>query len=289
MSNILKNMIEFLAVLVVMFFAVSFILRIAMRKISLDRLFMRLQGNGAVVSNFISAVIGAVTPFCVCTTIPIFTGIVQMGLKTGPAMAFLFSSPLLNTSAVILIYFLFGWKFAVYFTAAILFAATLGGILVPRLGMEDGIEEKTKEGGLLEGGSGNTCKDAAKFSSSLLKSLMVPLLFGAAIAGFIHNYIPVKFIERFNGFPVWLAIPLVALIGFPLYSNILVLAPICFSLADKGMNSAVVMTFMMSGAGVSFPSALVLSRILKRRLYLYYLGYTFLAYCIIGLGFNLIR
>ncbi len=286
MSSILKNMIEFLAVLVVMFFAVSFVSRIAMRKMPLDRLFIRLQGSGTVVSNFISAVIGAVTPFCVCTTIPVFTGMVQTGLKTGPAMAFLFSSPLLNISAVILIYFLFGWKFAVYFTASILFAATLGGILVPKLGMEDGIREKAKEGSLE---SGNACKDAAKFSVTLLKNLIVPLVLGAVIAGFIHNYVPVKFIERFNGFPVWLAIPLVALIGFPLYSNILVLAPICFSLADKGMNSAVVMTFMMSGAGISFPSALVLNRILKRRLYLYYLGYTFLAYCIIGLGFNLVR
>ncbi|MFA5339746.1 MAG: permease [Candidatus Omnitrophota bacterium] len=289
MSNILNNMIEFLAVLVVMFFAVSFVSRVAMKKMPLDRLFARLQGSGAVASNFISAVIGAVTPFCVCTTIPVFTGMVQMGLKTGPAMAFLFSSPLLNISAVILIYFLFGWKFAVYFTAAILFAATLGGILVPKLGMEDGIEGKAEEGGLPEGGSGNVCKDAARSSASLLKNLLLPLILGAVIAGLIHNYIPVKFIERFNGFPVWLAIPLVALIGFPLYSNILVLAPICFSLADKGMNSAVVMTFMMSGAGISFPSALVLNRILKRRLYLYYLGYTFLAYCIIGLGFNLVR
>lgn len=289
MSNILKNTTEFLVVLVVMFFAVSFISRIAMRKISLDKLFLSLEGKGAVRGNFVSAIIGAVTPFCVCTTIPIFTGMMQMGLKTGPAIAFLFSSPLLNISEVILIYFLFGWKFAAYFTIAILFTATLGGILVTKLGMEDGIEEKAKEGSLLKGESGNTCKEAAKFSASLLKNLIIPLLFGAAIAGFIHNYIPVKFIERFNGFPVWLAIPLVALIGFPLYSNILVLAPICFSLADKGMNSAVVMTFMISGAGISFPSALVLSRILKRRLYLYYLGYTFLAYCIIGLGFNLIR
>ena len=76
MSNILKNMIEFLAVLVVMFFAVSFAARIAMKKMPLDRLFMRLQGKGAVTSSFISAVIGAVTPFCVCTTIPIFTGMV---------------------------------------------------------------------------------------------------------------------------------------------------------------------------------------------------------------------
>ncbi|MFA6355776.1 MAG: permease [Candidatus Omnitrophota bacterium] len=287
MSGIIRNILEFFLVLAALFITVTFISRIVMRKFPVNKLFSAMESKGEITSNFISSVIGALTPFCVCTTIPVFTGMVQLGLRAGPAIAFLFSSPLLNISAVALIFFLFGWKFAVYFTTAILAAATLGGILVPKLHMEGGINIKEDKG--LPGTGAGTLKEAAGFSMTLFRKLLLPLAFGAIIAGFVHNYIPVGLIERFNGIPLYLAIPLMAVIGFPLYSNILVLAPVCFSLADKGMNSAAVMTLMMSGAGISFPTAIVLSKILKPRLYVYYLGYTFIAYCVIGFGFILLR
>jgi uncharacterized membrane protein YraQ (UPF0718 family) len=88
---------------------------------------------------------------------------------------------------------------------------------------------------------------------------------------------------------VFIVIPLVALIGFPLYLNILVLTPVCYSLLNKGANPAVIMTLMLSGAGISLPTAVVIAKILKKNLFIYYLVYTFLAYCIIGFVFNFLK
>jgi uncharacterized membrane protein YraQ (UPF0718 family) len=257
---------------------------------SLRTLFSLLENKVYGLGNVVSAFIGAVTPFCACTTIPIFTSLIQMGVKTNIAISFLLSSPLISISAAVLLFFLFGAKFSIYYIAAALIFSVLGGLLVRWLRFDNQISEKLKNNlSMIEQNHTNAYRDAADSSFRLFRDLFIPLVVGAIIAGVIHNYVPVKAIEAINRYPLWITIPLVALIGFPIYSNIMVLAPICFALANKGMNQGAVIAFMMSGAGISFPTALVLKSLLKLKLFIYYLLFTFVSYCIIGFIFNLLR
>jgi uncharacterized membrane protein YraQ (UPF0718 family) len=213
---------------------------------------------------------------------------VQMGIRASIAISFLLSSPLINISSIFLIFFLFGAKFSLYFAVTTLIFSTIGGLLAYHLKLENEVNLKMPDSCFAVSNMSSSYKEAANFSASLFKSLLIPLAMGAIVAGLIHNYIPVKLIGYFNNFPLWVAIPLMALIGFPLYLNILALTPICISLVNKGMNPAVVMTFMMSGAGISLPTAIVLAKVLKRNLFVYYLLYTFIGYCLIGFIFNML-
>ncbi len=289
MSRFFINILEFFAGLAVMLVVIFFLNLFVLRKLPLDKLIVSLKNKNTIISNLLSALLGAVTPFCVCTTIPVFVGMVQAGAGTAVAVSFLLASPLLNISAAYLISFLFGLKFAIYFSLAVIIFSSLGGIMVKYLKLEEGINPQ-----IIEGDSGVKCasgrgyKEAAATSVRFLKQLLFPLLAGAVIAGFIHNYVPVTLVEKLNALPLLVVIPLMALIGFPLYVNILTLAPVCYSLVDKGMSQAAIITFMASGAGISLPTAIVLSRILKKKLFVFYLLYTFLAYCAIGLIFKLI-
>ncbi len=289
MNKILLNFLEFFAVLSVMFLVFSFLSHIMMRKISLMKLFSLLESKIQGLGIVLSSLIGAVTPFCVCTTIPLFASMVQMGVKTNIAISFLFSSPLISVSTAALLFFLFGIKFSIYYIIAALIFSILGGMLVFWLRLDEEISNKLKKGfSVPKQNSSNAYKNAANSSFRLFRDLLIPLLIGALIAGIIHNYVPVKGIEIINNYPFWITIPLAALIGFPIYSNIMVLAPICLALANKGMNQGAIITFMMSGAGISFPTAIVLRSLLKTKLFIYYLVYTFISYCIIGFVFNLL-
>lgn len=290
MNKMLINFFEFFLVLSAMFLLFSFVLHLVMRRVFLEKIFFLLENKVYGLGNIVSSFIGAVTPFCVCTTIPIFTTMVQMGVKTNIAVSFLLSSPLISVSAAALLFFLFGLKFSVYYIVAALIFSILGGLLARWFRLDGEINEKLKVGiPSFEQNRKSGYQNAVNISFRLFKDLFIPLLIGAIIAGGIHNYVPVKLIENVNAYPVWLIIPLVVLIGFPIYSNIMVLAPICFALADKGMNQGAVIAFLMSGAGISFPTTIVLTNLLKPKLLMFYLFFTFISYCIIGFVFNLLK
>lgn len=283
MKIILLNFLEFFVILSVTFLAFSFLSQLLIKKLSLQSFFSLLDNKIKGLGNIVSALIGAVTPFCVCTTIPVFTSMIQMGVKPSVAISFLFASPLISISGAILLIFLFGIKFSVYYILAAFIFSIIGGLLVRGLKFECEINERfTNACSELKIDKQGAYQHAAACSFKLFKDLFLPLIIGAVIASFIHNYVPFKLIETINGYPLWLVIPLAALIGFPIYSNIMVLAPICFALANKGMNQGVVITFLMSGAGISFPTAIVLKGIFKRKLFVFYLAYTFISYSIIG-------
>lgn len=279
MNKIILNCLEFFLVLSVMFLIFSFLSNLILKRIPLKNLFLFLENKVYGLGNIVAAFIGAITPFCVCTTIPIFTSMIQMGVKTNIAVSFLLSSPLISISAAVLLFFLFGAKFSIYYIAAALIFSILGGLSVRWLRLDHAISDKLSADLPISSGS----------SFRLFTDLLIPLAIGAVIAGVIHNYIPVKAVEVVNQYPLWITIPLVALIGFPIYSNIMVLAPICFALANKGMNQGAVIAFMMSGAGISLPTTIVLKSLLKTKLFIYYLFFTFFAYCLTGFVFNLLK
>lgn len=284
MNKTLLESLQFFCVLSVLFLFFSFLSKLIFARTSVQDWYQKIEKQGHGRGNVLATLFGAVTPFCVCTTVPIFVGMLQMGVATNAAISFLLASPLVNVSTVVLLGYLFGIKYSIFFTAVVLIFSILGGFLVGYLKLDNEVTENSSE---QAAGCDRavTCKEAAHFSVTLFKNLFVPLLAGAIIAGFIHNYVPVTLVSQLNQIPVILLIPVMAVIGFPLYINILALTPICFSLVEKGMNPAAVMTFMLAGAGISLPTTLVLARLLKPRLWMFYLGYTFVAYCLSGFLF----
>jgi uncharacterized membrane protein YraQ (UPF0718 family) len=281
--------LKFFFGLSILFIFCSFIAHLVIRRLPQAKILLDIQKKRIWLASFIASLFGAITPFCVCTTVPVFTALLEMGVNFSVAMSFLFSSPLLNISSLFLIFYLFGAKFAVYFLGSVFLFSTVGGVLVRYLKLDN----YTKDNACFRESSKIECrpeqfKQAAFYALAFFKSLAAPLFIGALIAALIHNYVPVEVMEKLNQLPFLLLIPLVAFIGFPLYINIFALAPICFSLVSKGMHPAAVMTFMMSGAGISLPTIMVFSKILTRKLFWYYLGYTFLVYCLSGIIFKLI-
>jgi uncharacterized membrane protein YraQ (UPF0718 family) len=189
-----------------------------------------------------------------------------------------------SISGAALIFFLFGAKFtAVYILCAVVFSVA-GGVLTSRLGLDGDVNQGTV--GCRDEACLVSTADAARSSLRLFRDLCLPLLTGAVIAGVLHNVVPVSWITAVNHYPLLVLIPLMALIGFPIYSNILILAPIGLALAGKGLAPGAVMTFLMAGAGICLPTAIVLRKILKTRLYYFYLGYTFVVYCLSGFIFQ---
>ncbi|MEI8012352.1 MAG: permease [Candidatus Omnitrophota bacterium] len=292
MKHLVLNFLEFFLVLSGMFLLCAFLAQLIMRKCPVEQFMANLEKEIPWAGYLVATLTGAITPFCVCTTVPIFTTMAQMGIRTGVAVSFLLASPLLSVTGAALIGTLFGFTFTIYYIGSVIVLSLLGGYLVKVFQLEEDIDESIKSAVACEQGQDTlktSCCKAAAFAGKLFKDLFVPLLIGAVIAGAIHNYVPLKFIEMVNQYPLWLTIPLMALIGFPIYSNIFVLAPICYALVAKGMNPGAVMTFLMAGAGVCIPTAIVLRRILKIRLYAFYFMYTFVVYCAVGAAFNLLR
>ena len=136
MNKIVVEFFEFFLVLSAMFLVCSFFSYYLMRKVSLEKLFFLTENKIYGLSNVLSALIGALTPFCVCTTIPVFTSMIQMGVKTNIAISFLLSSPLISISGAVLLFFLFGLKFSSYYIAAALVFSVLGGLFVRWLRFE---------------------------------------------------------------------------------------------------------------------------------------------------------
>jgi uncharacterized protein len=279
MKKIIIDSLQFFLVLIVMFPLGAWLAEYLSRKIAGTKSLAILTGSNRFTANLAAAIFGGLTPFCVCTSLPLFSAFIQMGAGADAAVAFLLASPLLNISVIALVWMMMGAKTAMYLAFTVILFSTLGGLLVRKLGFQDQIENI--------GGVSNKDANPTDCYGQMFKNLAMPLLGGALIAGFLHNYVPFGLIEKFNHLPQAISVPLMALIGFPLYCNILALTPVCFTLVQKGFNAPAMIAFMFAASGVSAPTILVLARLMKPRLLIFYLGYSFLFYCLAGFLYNI--
>lgn len=281
-GKFIVNFLKLLALFIPLFFLFSLLAYSLKDKIPVDKLLKKAPFG---VSHFIAALFGALTPFCSCITLPIFINFIQVGVDLGSATSFLIASPLVSISAALLIVSLFGVKFAVYYIASVIVVSIAGGVLIGRLKLASPIaadifycnENKTKVASPWQG--------PLSSAANLFKKLFLYLIIGAGLGALLHDYLPVGVVEKLNLIPVWASVPIVALIGFPLYANILVVIPVCFSLVDKGVSTAIVATFLVSSCGMSLPTITILGKIFERRLLAAFLMVTFFAYVAIGYVF----
>ncbi|MEE0210650.1 MAG: permease [Negativibacillus sp.] len=250
----------------------------------------RFHGIGA---NTLAALLGTVTPFCSCSSIPLFIGFTSAGLPLGVTFSFLISSPLVDLGSLVMLTGSFGSKIALSYVLVGLVLAVLGGTLIERLHLENDVEEFIRNAGRVDLESPQmSVRDRLSYAKtqvvSTVRKVAPYVLVGVAIGAMIHNFIPQAFVEELLGAEHWYSVPLATLIGIPMYADIFGTIPIAESLFAKGAGLGTVLSFMMGVTALSLPSMVMLRKAVKPRLLAVFFGVVAVGIMLIGFFFNAI-
>ena len=241
-----------------------------------------------------AALLGTVTPFCSCSSIPLFIGFTGAGLPIGVTFSFLISSPMVDLGSLVLLMSIFGAKVAVVYVVLGLVIAVVGGTLIERLRFENQVEEFIRNAKPMDLPQEElTVKDRLKYSAEKVaetfKKVFPYILIGVAIGAVIHNWIPQDLIVRFlgNGNPFGVIIATIA--GVPMYADIFGCIPIAEALLAKGAKLGVVLSFMMGVTTLSLPSMIMLKKAIKPKLLGIFMAICTIGIMIVGYFFNAIQ
>ena len=227
-----------------------------------------LSHRHTFVGNILAALIGIMTPFCSCSAVPLFIGFIEAGVPLGVTFSFLISSPMVNEIALIMLLGMFGWKIALLYATTGVIIAIIGGYVIGKLNLEHMVEDyvyqiKSDDVIVCEPAFSERCQAAWIYTGELLKSIAPYIVVALAIGGFIHGFVPEDFIVTYAGRGNPLAVPLVVLIGVPLYNSASGMVPIIYALMEKGLPLGTALAFMMAVCAISFPEMIILRRVLK--------------------------
>jgi uncharacterized protein len=234
-------------------------------------------------ANIIAALLGTVTPFCSCSSIPLFIGFTSAGLPIGVTFSFLISSPMVDLGSLVLLMSIFGWQVAVLYVIFGLIIAVIGGSLIEKFHMEKYVEDFIKNASNVDIENIElTQKDRLIYAkdqvASTFKKVIPYILVGVGIGAVIHNWIPETWVEMVLGSNNPFGVVLATLLGIPMYADIFGTIPIAEALLFKGAQLGTVLAFMMAVTTLSLPSMIMLRKAIKSKL----LG-TFIAICTIGI------
>jgi len=253
-----------------------------------------IENKHPAIAYILAVLLGSITPFCSCSSIPLFIGFVEAGIPFGVTMAFLITSPLVNEVAVVVFASTIGIKLAVIYVLTGMFVGVLGGFIMDRFGFEKYIEEYVFD---IKVGKSNQLGNlsvkerfsyAINFASGLIKKIWVYILIGIGIGAVLHGYVPQSFFLKYTNAKDIFAVPIAVLLGIPLYSNATGVIPIAQALLSKGVPIGTVLALMMSIVAVSLPELIILRRVLKLRLIVYFVLFLLLAFVSIGYLYNII-
>ncbi|MDD6915151.1 MAG: permease [Eubacteriales bacterium] len=242
-----------------------------------------LGGFHGIGANTVAALLGTVTPFCSCSSIPLFIGFTSAGLPLGVTFSFLISSPMVDLGSLVLLMSIFGWKVAVTYVVVGLIIAIIGGTLIEKLHLENQVEEYIRQGRLFDVPQEELhFKDRIKYAWEQVlgtaKKVFPYILVGVGIGAIIHNWIPEDLIVRLLGSGNPLGVVIATIAGVPMYADIFGSIPIAEALLSKGAQLGVVLSFMMGVTTLSLPSIIMLRKAVKPKL----LG-IFIAICTVGI------
>lgn len=243
--------------------------------------------------NILGALLGTVTPFCSCSSIPIFIGFTTAGLPLGVTFSFLISSPMVDIASIILLMSFFGAKIAILYVIVGLFLAVIGGTIIDKLGMENEIQDYIRK---MEDAATFieelTWKDRFRFGVEQVKEVAGKVwpyvIIGVGIGAAIHNWIPESFIQTVLGKDNPFAVVLATVIGAPIYADIFGVLPIAEALFSKGVPIGTLISFMMAVTTLSLPSLIMLSKVVKPKLLALFIGICMVGILLIGFAFNLL-
>jgi len=244
-----------------------------------------------ITANILSALLGTVTPFCSCSSIPLFMGFTSAGLPVGVTFSFLISSPLVDLGSLILLMSIFGTKIAVAYVIVGLILAVLGGTLIEKLGMEKYVESFIKSADSIDiEGPELTKKDRVIYAKEqvggTVKKVFWYVIVGVGIGAAIHNWIPTEIIQSILGTNNPFSVILATVVGIPMYADIFGTIPIAEALFSKGVGIGTVLSFMMGVTALSLPSMIMLRKAVKPKLLGVFVGIIAVGIIIIGYSFN---
>ena len=247
-----------------------------------------------ICANILAALLGTVTPFCSCSSIPLFIGFTSAGLPLGVTFSFLISSPMVDLGSLVLLMSIFGWKVAVFYVLLGLVIAVAGGTLIEKLRLENQVEEFIRNGHAIDVPQEELhFKDRIKYAWEQVvftaKKVMPYVLIGVGIGAIIHNWIPQDFIVMVLGDNNPFGVILATLAGVPMYADIFGTIPIAEALLSKGALLGVVLSFMMGVTTLSLPSMIMLRKAVKPKLLGIFITICTLGIVIVGYFFNAIQ
>ena len=278
-----------LAELTALFLGISTLVGLVLQYIS-DETLRRWLSKRGLLGNFLGATLGAVTPFCSCSTIPMTVGLLRAGVPFGATMSFVLASPLLNPIILTMFWALLGWKACVVYGAVTFLASVAAGAVLQALGLEKDVKKVRVSGGAEERGVqptfGKKVRVAFAGAWGDFRGVLLYLIIGVAIGAAIYGYLPSDFIVHIAGPDNPFAIPVAAIIGVPLYVRAETVIPIAVALTQKGMSIGAVLALIIGGAGMSIPEMSMLAAIFKVRLVSVFVGVVFLTAVLAGFVFN---
>jgi uncharacterized membrane protein YraQ (UPF0718 family) len=245
-----------------------------------------------ITANIIGALIGTVTPFCSCSSIPLFIGFTNAGLPLGVTFSFLISSPLVDLASVILLASIFNWTIAIAYVIVGLIIAVIGGTIIGKLKLEKYVEPFVlKRVNTQNIESGKLSKqDRLKYSKEqvleIIKKVWLYIFIGVSIGALIHNWIPENVITSVIGKNNIFSVLIATLVGIPIYADIFGTLPIAEALVGKGVQLGTVLSFMMAVTALSLPSIIMLKRVVKTKLLVIFVSIVTIGILIMGYLFN---
>ena len=246
-----------------------------------------------VFGNIFAALLGTVTPFCSCSSIPLFMGFTSAGLPLGVTFSFLISSPLVDLGSLVLLTSIFGFRIAAAYVVVGLILAVIGGLIIGRFDWEDQLEDIIKRNRasvnvvMPEMTRADRVDFAKRQAQDTIKKVGPYIFLGVGIGAIIHNYIPQEWIEEILGGDKPWSVILATIVGIPMYGDIFGVIPVAESLYAKSAGLGTVLSFMMAVTALSLPSLIMLRQAIKPKLLSIFLGIVTLGIIAIGYIFNL--
>jgi len=252
-----------------------------------------LARRSGPLGNLLASLFGIITPFCSCSAVPLFIGLMRVGVPLGVTFSYLVAAPMINEVALVLLLAMFGLRIAAFYALTGLSVAVLAGLVMGRLRMEAYVEPWV----LSEAQAAPRARAAAPTLARRLDLALASardivgkvwpyLLAGLAVGAFIHGYVPEGLLARFMGKDAWWTVPVAVVIGVPLYASTAVILPIVQTLLAKGAALGTVLAFMMAVTALSLPETIILRKVLKVRLIVVFLAVVTLGILAVGYLFN---
>ncbi|KDR96398.1 hypothetical protein SAMN02745945_03027 [Peptoclostridium litorale DSM 5388] len=281
--------IKIIILLGIMIFAISYI-RSYFPPEKTKRILENFKG---IKGNIMASLLGIVTPFCSCSSVPLFIGFVEAGIPIGVTFSFLITSPIVNEAAFAILLASFGWKLAVTYVVAGVVVGVIGGIVIQKLHMEKQVEEYVYEmqigkGEIVEMDNSARLQFAKDNVIEIVNRIWIYLIIGIGIGAFIHGWAPAPLLAKYAGPNNPFAVAVGVVFGIPLYSNALGTIPIAEALIRKGVGIGTALAFMMSVTALSLPEMILLRKVIKPKLIASFVTITGIGIILVGYLFNAI-
>jgi uncharacterized protein len=254
-----------------------------------------VRGKPGWMARSLAILLGAVTPFCSCSSVPLFIGFVEAGIPLGVTFSFLIASPMINEVAVVILMGILGWQLTLLYVGAGLVVAWFGGLAMERFRPERWVEDyvwKIRMGGMQTQQPDTSWAGRHRFAAAEVKEIVGRLwrwvLAGIAVGALFHGYVPQNWVTQYLGGGAWYTVPAAVLLGIPLYSNATGVIPVAEAMLGKGVAMGTTLAFMMSIAALSLPEMIILRKVIRWPALALFAGVLAAAISLVGWSFNFI-